>query len=254
MDSHNLSHVLENSFITNITGSEMKRVVEEGLEFNKDLDEYRTLLYFVYGPLDFVLFVVGFVGNVSLIMIFVRFREVRTPQNMLLLNLALGDILNLLSNVMISLIVEVMFENHFTYFGSVTCKCIACFQHLSVGLSVYAVMFLSIQRYIFIRSSSKYTVCKVSVKTVVSLNILAVWLMSIGFCTPVAVLTTSDTFGVCFVPKDFDPTMWNLLFIGGIPILTVTCFYTLCACRLAESARKLPGVVLSSNRTKKSEE
>ncbi|KAJ9593156.1 hypothetical protein L9F63_015287 [Diploptera punctata] len=251
MDFYNLSHVLDNSFILNVTGSEMKRIVEEGMEFNKDLDEYRTLLYYVYGPVDFVLFIIGFIGNLSLIMIFVRFDNVRTPQNMLLLNLALGDILNLLSNIMTALIVEVIFENHFTYFSPATCKCIACMQHLSIGLSVYAVVFLSIQRYIFIRSSSTYTVCRLPVKTVVTLNILAVWVMSLGLCIPVTVLSTSDSYGVCFIPKDFDPTMWNVLFICIIPIVTVSLFYTLSACRLAHSARNIPGEKQGSERTRK---
>ncbi|PSN38974.1 hypothetical protein C0J52_11345 [Blattella germanica] len=247
---YNLSHILSNTFITNITGDEIRIIVEEGMEFNKEIDEYRTLLYYIYGPVDITLFVLGFITNVALILIFVRFKEIRTTQNMLLLNLAIGDIMNLFSNIMTAYVVEIIFENQFTYFGDLTCKIIACCQFVSVGLSVYAVVFLSIQRYIFIKSPG-YVKCGASVKTIVTLNIIAVWIFSLCFSTPVVILTISDDYGICFIPKDFDPAMWNLLYIGVLPTVTVAFFYTIAARQIAQSAKNIPGECQTSERTRK---
>ncbi|KAJ4427999.1 hypothetical protein ANN_24012 [Periplaneta americana] len=106
------------------------------------------LQHYIQPAVNAIIFIVGFVGNVVLAVIIIRHRQMRTTANMMLLNLAVGDMLNLLVNIPV-------FHTYFTSnswkLGEAMCKIYRFLRQLGIGVSVYCVVVLSVQKYIILR-------------------------------------------------------------------------------------------------------
>ncbi|XP_069686050.1 neuropeptide CCHamide-1 receptor-like [Periplaneta americana] len=103
------------------------------------------LQHYLQPTVHAVIFIIGFVGNVVVIIIIIRHRDIRLTANMLLLNLAVGDLLNLVLNIPV-------FHTYFTstswQLGEATCKMFRFFRQLGISASIYSVVVLTIQRYV----------------------------------------------------------------------------------------------------------
>src|SRR6218665_2327388 len=102
---------------------------------------------YVIPTLFAIIFVVGIVGNGTLIFIVLRNRPMRTKPNVLIVNLSIGDFLLILFSVPFTSVIFTFNEWHF---GSVICKLNEFMQTLSLGVSIFTLTALSIDRFVAI--------------------------------------------------------------------------------------------------------
>jgi len=75
--------------------------------------------------------IVAFVGNALILAVFLRFKRLRTPTNMLIANLALGDLMISIFCIPLSYWHVLVFEDQRWIFGAFLCK---TFNYLQVNL------------------------------------------------------------------------------------------------------------------------
>src|SRR6218665_1351980 len=130
---------------------------------------------YVVPTLFAIIFVIGLVGNGTLIFIVLRNRPMRTKPNVLIVNLSMGDFLLILFSVPFT---SVIYTFHEWPFGSAICKLSEFVQTLSLGVSIFTLTALSVDRFIEIvyplASNSKRSLTRVIVTSVV------IWVMSAG--------------------------------------------------------------------------
>ena len=152
---------------------------------------YYSLPYRTVGCL-FVstIFVVGFVGNVMVVLVVWRTRSLHTPTNCYLLSLSLADIL-LLVSAPLPTIVDFFLIIDQTFLGQAGCCIMVFSQYLGVNVSSLSITFFTIERYIAICHPMKaQTMCTVKrAKRIIA----GLWLFGICYCGPWLGLITTNT-------------------------------------------------------------
>ncbi|CAF1383786.1 unnamed protein product [Adineta ricciae] len=154
-------------------------------------------------------FALGLIGN-SLVLIGIGLNKgMQTSTNLLIFNLALADILFIIVCIPTTL---------FSFFGrwpfaEIGCKIAQFINHLSAFMSIYLLVFMSIDRYFAvvhaIDSISNYRTTKNT-----TISIVVLWLIGISICAPIGSLFTVIEFGspnsmyclLCY----FQPEMTNV--------------------------------------------
>src|SRR6218665_3942306 len=130
---------------------------------------------YVVPALFAIIFVIGLVGNATLIFIVLRNRKMRTKPNVLIVNLSMGDFLLILFSVPFT---SVIFTFHEWPFGSAICKLNEFMQTLSLGGAIFTLTALSADRFIAIvyplNSYSSSSLTRVIIASVV------IWVLSTG--------------------------------------------------------------------------
>ncbi|PSN55728.1 hypothetical protein C0J52_28495 [Blattella germanica] len=126
-----------------------------------------------------IIFIVGFIGNVILLIIFAKHKEMRTIPSMIILNLAFCDSINLLLNIptFYSYSVSSKWE-----YGVGACILFRFSRQLGIAVSIYSVVMISIQRYLAFANLFKTHKCSFTVSTRLTsfLSILLVWIIGAG--------------------------------------------------------------------------
>lgn len=99
-------------------------------------------------PITFaVIFIVGLVGNGTLVYIVLKNKSMRTKPNVLIVSLAIGDFLLILVSVPFTSTIYTFKE---WYYGTVVCKLNEFMQTVSLGVSVFTLAALSADRFLAI--------------------------------------------------------------------------------------------------------
>ena len=227
----------------------LNAIIKEKSSF-EELDETREdVFYIIRVPLYSVILIIGLIGNCCLMIIFALEREIRTRANILIFNLALADALNLITNIVPHLITEFNSLSPFINYGEMTCKVLTVFAFLSIGLSVWTVPALAVQRYIIIFNSMRAMtgIGCISHNTLSLIYVSSVWIFATGLCIPIALNSSISTDGLCTYSSSSEQVLYRLLVYGGIPMLIVAIFYKFSARYLARSARNMPGETSGQN-------
>ena len=124
--------------------------VTEGVLPNLQDPQYYSMPYRIIGCLFVsIIFVVGFVGNIMVVVVVLRTRCMHTPTNCYLVSLAIADILALVSGT-IPTIVEYWLRIDECFLGSVGCVLMVFTQYLGVNASSLSITAFTIERYIAI--------------------------------------------------------------------------------------------------------
>jgi hypothetical protein len=194
-----------------------------------------------------VIFIFGAIANVTLLVIFARHEEMRTATNACIFTMAIGDLLSIVFNI--PLFYALLISDRWTV-GVALCKLLWFCSDFAVGLSIFAVTMLSVQRYCGIVNTH---VCVYSGRLAVRsrliscFNIALIWLLSLGFAVRTAV-TANVTHEKCFssagsYSADFSKNiaLLNLFVFCIAPLCVIVVFYGLTARHLIKSARDMPG-------------
>ena len=153
------------------------------------LPRYYSLPYRIIGCL-FVstIFVVGFVGNVMVVIVVSRTRIMHTTTNCYLVSLAIADIL-LLVSAPLPTIVEYFMIIDQCILGHVGCSIMVFTQYLGVNVSSLSITAFTVERYIAICHPMRaQTICTVRrAKRIIA----ALWVFGICYCVPWLFLTTT---------------------------------------------------------------
>ncbi|XP_073844754.1 CCHamide-2 receptor [Musca autumnalis] len=202
-----------------------------------------------------LIFIVGVLGNGTLVIIFFRHRSMRNIPNTYILSLALADLLVII--VCVPLAILVYTQDSWT-FGKSMCQITEFFKDVSIGVSVFTLTALSGERYCAIVNPLR----KLQTKPLTVITATMIWLLAIIFAAPSLVMSnlqyidisTNLTIIVC---SPFGENRTNLevytryvvvtkAFVYYIlPLFIIGVLYLMMAQRLHVSAREMPGETLS---------
>ena len=251
--THNLERHLETDFTKKLLDSNFWELelenktkdLEKSIRYVQD-EKTRILVHDLVQPVvQGIIFLIGFVGNGVMIIIFARHREIRTATNVMLLNLAIGDVLNLTVNIPVfySYIVSTRWR-----YGLHLCKAYRFLRQLGIGVSIYSIVALSVQRFTAVTQFDIFRChgCRIPRNLKSVLTISSVWLAGCMIAVP----HTVDA-GIyddnCYAASDQNEyypktiTLIDLLFFCVIPLSCIIVSSFVSAHYLRRSIRKLPG-------------
>ena len=211
----------------------------EGSEFSY---EVTIVLLVLHGTL----FIVGFLGNAILFLIFFRHREMLSASNVIILNLAIGDTLSLLSNIIVSFMFNLVDS---MLVGFLVCLSITLFIPLSTGVCVYSVTMLAIQRYVALANMGKDHGHGLLRRYSSVLYIGAVWILAFASTVPMF-LQTEFHEDYCAVQITEFSTVFNVVVYCVIPLFTTAAFSIATSMKIKRSVHKMPGEIVGQKKVR----
>lgn len=222
-------------------------VTVESTDADEAFERFLSVKRYLDPSIMSIIFIFGAVTNVTLLVIFARQEDMRTSTNACIFTMAIGDLLSVIVNI--PLFYALLVSNRWTV-GVTLCKLLWFFSDFAVGLSIFAVTMLSVQRYCGIVNTNVYIYngrLALRSRLVSGFNILLIWILSFGFAVRTAV-TANVTNDTCFSSAgSYGPefsrniALLNLFVFCIIPLSVIVVFYGLTACHLIKSAREMPG-------------
>ncbi|XP_034430782.1 endothelin receptor type B-like [Hippoglossus hippoglossus] len=139
----------------------------------------RDAFKYVNTVVSLLVFVVGIVGNITLLRIIYVNKSMRSGPNILIGSLALGDLIHIVIDIPINAY-RLMAEDW--PFGLVLCKLVPFIQKTSVGITVLSLCALSVDRYRAVVSWNRIKGIGVSVWTAIEITLI--WVVSILLAAP----------------------------------------------------------------------
>jgi len=205
-------------------------------------------------PLIFsIIFIVGLIGNGTLVHIIVRNKSMRNLPNIFILCLAVGDLLVIIGTVPF---ISIIYTVESWPFGQFVCKLSEFMRDVSIGVTVLTLSVLSFDRYLAVTMPFHKVKDNCSKKVTIAI-VIALWVVSIAFAIPGAYnshiirykISDDIQINVCYpFPQEFGQwypkmiVMLKFIFFYVIPLLTIGSFYALMARRLVESSRQVNGL------------
>nr|XP_023023025.1 neuropeptide CCHamide-1 receptor-like [Leptinotarsa decemlineata] len=211
---------------------------------------------YIIPVLFFLIFVLGVLGNGTLVIIFLRHKNMRNVPNTYILSLALADLLVILTSVPFTSVVYTMES---WPWGELICKSSETAKDISIGVSVFTLTALSADRFFAIvdplkkfhtsgggRRATRVTIC----------TAVFIWILAICCAAPAAfgshikgIPENNPQFFVCYP----FPTHWmgdryaqvmvlsKFLILYVVPLVIITIFYLSMAIFLFSSTKNVPG-------------
>ena len=190
-----------------------------------------------------VIFIVGVVGNGTLILTVLKNKTMRNAPNIFIVSLAFGDLLLILVSVPFTATIYTFTE---WPYGETLCKLNEFLQALSLGVSVFTLTVLSADRYVAIVDPMKHHRTSSMAETLAIAGV--VWLMSTGLAilelVAAHIATPHPNIHVCELHPASWPawypkfhTVFRFIVYFAVPILTIAVFYSLMARILFLSSR-----------------
>nr|XP_033796175.1 endothelin-1 receptor [Geotrypetes seraphini] len=188
------------------------------------------------------IFIVGLVGNATLLRIIYQNKCMRNGPNALIASLALGDLIYIVIDIPINVykLLASRWPLDYSPFGLFLCKLVPFIQKASVGITVLNLCALSVDRYRAVASWSR--VQGIGIPLVTAIEIIAIWVISIILAVPEAIgfimvsfnyrgeehntcmlIATSSFMEFYRDAKDW----WLFGFYFCVPLICTAIFYTL---------------------------
>lgn len=204
-----------------------------------------VVITFIY----FVVCTIGLCGNTLVIYVILRYAKMKTVTNIYILNLAVADVLCMMSLPFIALQLALV---HWP-FGEALCRIIMSVDSLNQFTSIFCLMVMSIDRYLAVVHPIRST--KWRKPRVAKLINLTVWSVSLLVILPTMIFSGLDNVPVCGIvwpePQDAYYTAFIVytFFIGFFLPLAVICLcYLLIIIKVKSS-----GMRVGSSKRKRSE-
>ena len=203
-------------------------------------------------PIVFLfIFVVGAVGNGTLVFLFIRYPNMRNVPNMYILSLALGDLLVVVFTVPF---VSIIYITDTWPYGEPICRLSEFMRDVSVGVTVFTLTALSADRYLAIVDPVGRRAGAVARRSTVLVTAV-IWGLSLLLAAPAALFSYlaerqsgNGTIAICY---PFHPwlgesyprvnVITKLMVYYLLPLLIISTFYLLMARHLMRASGALPG-------------
>lgn len=197
--------------------------------------------------ISIIVFVVGLVGNATLLRIIYQHKCMRNGPNALIASLALGDLMYIVIGIPITIykLLTSRFPFDYNIVGLCLCKLVPFLQKASVGITVLNLCALSVDRYRAVASWSRVQGVGVPLFTVI--EIVSIWVLSLCLAVPEAVGFDMHTFNrsgitirTCMLVPTTDfmtfyteaKDWWLFGFYFCVPLICTAIFYTLMTCEM----------------------
>ncbi|XP_075996132.1 somatostatin receptor type 2-like [Genypterus blacodes] len=204
-----------------------------------------VVITFIY----FMVCAVGLCGNALVIYVILRYAKMKTVTNIYILNLAVADVLCMMSLPFIAMQLALV---HWP-FGEALCRVIMTVDSLNQFTSIFCLMVMSIDRYLAVVHPIRST--KWRKPRVAKLINLTVWGVSLLVILPTMIFSGLDKVPVCGImwpePQDvyYNAFIFYTFFVGFFLPLTVICLcYLLIIVKVKSS-----GMRVGSSKRKRSE-
>ncbi|XP_058885792.1 endothelin receptor type B-like isoform X1 [Acipenser ruthenus] len=218
--------------------------------------EIKDTFKYINTVVSCLVFVVGIIGNSTLLKIIYKNKCMRNGPNILIASLALGDLLHIVIAIPIN-VYKLLAEDW--PFGVEMCKLVPFIQKASVGITVLSLCALSIDRYRAVASWSR--IKGIGVPKWTAIEISLIWVISVILAVPEAIafdMIAMDYKGehlrICLLhPMQKSQFMqfyksakdwWLFSFYFCMPLACTAVFYTLMTC---EMLRKKNGMQIALN-------
>lgn len=206
-----------------------------------------TYFKYINTIISVIVFVVGLVGNATLLRIIYQHKCMRNGPNALIASLALGDLIYIVIDIPINVYKLLASHWPFVYnaFGRCLCKLVPFLQKASVGITVLNLCALSVDRYRAVASWSRVQGVGVPLLTVI--EIISIWLLSLLLAVPEAIVfdvisfnRSTTTIQTCMLNPTTDfmkfytvaKDWWLFGFYFCMPLICTAIFYTLMTCEM----------------------
>ncbi|XP_007669762.1 endothelin receptor type B-like [Ornithorhynchus anatinus] len=206
--------------------------------------EIRQIFKYINTVVSCAIFLVGIVGNTTLLRIIYKNKCMRNSPNVLIGSLALGDLLYILIALPIN--VYKLLAEHWP-FGVQMCKMIPFIQKASVGITVLSLCALSIDRYRAVASWSR--IQGIGIPAWKAVEVTLIWAVAIILAIPEAVSFDlvvlsyrEQKHQVCMLSSQQKSTFinfykdmkdwWLFGFYFCLPLACTGVFYTLMSCEM----------------------
>uniref|UniRef100_A0ABM5GJ35 Endothelin-1 receptor n=1 Tax=Pogona vitticeps TaxID=103695 RepID=A0ABM5GJ35_9SAUR len=206
-------------------------------------------------------FIIGIVGNVTLLRIIYQNKCMRNGPNALIASLAMGDLIYIIIDIPINVYkLHAQWPFGMTPLGMFLCKCFPFIQKASVGITVLNLCALSVDRYRAVASWSR--VQGIGVPLITAIEIFVIWILSFILAVPEAIgfttvrfnysggeyvscmLLPSNKFLQVYVKaKDW----WIFGFYFAMPLICTAFFYTLMTCEMLNRRKSNLRIALSEH-------
>ncbi|KAJ8255743.1 hypothetical protein COCON_G00196070 [Conger conger] len=212
--------------------------------------EIRDTFKYINTVVSCLVFVVGIIGNSTLLRIIYKNKCMRNGPNFLIASLALGDLLHIVIDIPIN-VYKLLAEDW--PFGVGLCKLVPFIQKTSVGITVLSLCALSIDRYRAVASWNR--IKGIGVPKWTAIEITLIWAVSIILAVPEAIafdMIAMDYKGehlrICLLhPMQTTGFMqfyksakdwWLFSFYFCMPLLCTAVFYSLMSCEMLRKNNK----------------
>ncbi|BES94376.1 unnamed protein product [Nesidiocoris tenuis] len=232
-------------------------IEDESLFYNGTDDEAYEYIPYAKRPETYIvpfvfaiIFIVGVLGNGTLVLIFVRHRNMRNVPNTYILSLALGDLLVIVTCVPFT---STIYTIESWPYGSHICKLSEVTKDVSIGVSVFTLTALSAERYCAIVNPIRR---HISTKPLTVFIAVAIWALSFALALPAAIFSSVESVEIYNVttiefctpfPQElgeiYKQSIVLFRFLGYYagPLVIIGGFYTLMARHLVLSTKNMPG-------------
>ncbi|XP_071779488.1 endothelin receptor type Aa [Centroberyx gerrardi] len=205
--------------------------------------------YFKYinTVISIIVFVVGLVGNATLLRIIYKNKCMRNGPNALIASLALGDLIYITIDIPITIFKLLASRWPFddSVIGLCLCKLVPFLQKASVGITVLNLCALSVDRYRAVASWSR--VQGVGIPLLTAIEIVSIWLLSLFLAVPEAIgfdmvkfNYRNQTIRTCMLHPKTEfmvfytnvKDWWLFGFYFCVPLICTAIFYTLMTCEM----------------------
>ncbi|KAJ8254886.1 hypothetical protein GJAV_G00198460 [Gymnothorax javanicus] len=206
--------------------------------------EIKKAFKYVNTVVSCLIFVVGIIGNSTLLRIIYKNKCMRNGPNVLIASLALGDLLYILLAIPVN-VFKLLAEDW--PFGVFVCKLMPFIQKASVGITVLSLCALSIDRYRAVTSWSRVKGMGIPLwKTV---EVILIWLVAVVLAVPEALafdmmemVYRGSKLRICLLhPEQSTPFLkfykdakdwWLFGFYFCLPLACTGIFYSLMSCEM----------------------
>lgn len=217
---------------------------EEYVPYSQRLETYIVPVLFA------VIFLVGVLGNGTLVVIFVRHTKMRNIPNTYIMSLALGDLLVIVSSLPFT---STLYTIESWPYGDFVCKLSEATKDISIGVSVFTLTALSAERYCAIVNPIRR---HISTKPLTIVMAIFIWIVSFILALPAAIfsnvqiayLSDNRTIEYCSpFPPEYGPpykksiVLFKFLAYYACPLCIIAGFYILMARHLVLSTKNMPG-------------
>ncbi|XP_064191365.1 endothelin receptor type B-like [Anguilla rostrata] len=222
----------------------------------------KTHFKYINTVISCIVFVVGVVGNATLLRIIYKHKCMRNGPNVLIASLALGDLIYIIIDIPVNVYKLQMMQWPFSdnAFGLFLCKLFPFLQKSSLGITVFSLMALSVDRYRAVASWSR--VQGVGIPKQTAIKILAIWVLAIVLAVPDTICFNmvesshgSISFRTCML-KPPNGTMemyvhvkdwWFFGFYFCMPLVCTAIFYTLMTIKMLNHRKGSLRIALSEH-------
>lgn len=214
---------------------------------------------YVVPVIFFLIFVIGVLGNGTLVLIFIRNKHMRNVPNTYIFSLALADLLVIVTSVPFT---SVIYTMESWPWGELICKLSEAAKDLSVAVSVFTLTALSADRFFAIVDPLKKFHTSGGTRSAKRITIgvaISIWITALLIALPAAIGShikyvpdeEHEVFHVCYpfpihwMDYKYPRVMivFKFLTLYVIPLIIIGFFYMSMAVSLISSTKNMPGEV-----------